>query len=244
VRALVELGHLEQADAEIAAVSRRTGDPSARRDALTWTTMRALLDGRAAEVTAGLAALRSLATESGDAAALDRYWTQRWWAAVERGDEADRFDVVDHCRERAYRFDDLPWWGALCLSLAGLGRADEAARAFDETLRLLEAPVADEVRLDVVSNLVEAAAVLGYNRRTVAAAAAVDWPDGRLVVTGPAVLCKGSVDRYRGLGLAAAGRPEAAAECFRTAAEVHRAIGAGPLLDRTHRQAERVRRTA
>jgi len=67
---------------------------------------------------------------------------------------------------------------------------------------------------------------------------------GRLVVVGPAVVCKGSVERYRALGLAARGRPVEAAECFRMAADAHRAMGAGPLLDRTHRQADRLRRAA
>lgn len=189
VRQLMELGRLEEADASIAG---QVSDP----DRVTWTTMRALLDGRRPAVTAGLAALLELARASGDAATWDRYWTQRWWAALEWGEETERSDVLDHCRERAYRFDDAPWWGALTLTLAGLGRVEEATRAFDESYRPLGGGAAPaDLRLDLATNLVEAAALLGDGPRT--------------------VLGTGSLDRSD-----------------------------GPLLDRTHRQAERCRRAA
>ncbi|MDQ6725874.1 MAG: hypothetical protein M3066_06890, partial [Actinomycetota bacterium] len=237
LRALLEQGRLEEADAEMA-------DAGGGADATTWTTMRALLDGQRPAVAAGLAAMLDLARASGEACTWDRYWTQRWWAALEWGDENERYEVLDHCRTRAYRHGDLAWWGRLTLSLAGLGRTEEAVRAFDEAHRLLAGSAPSDVRLDVLSDLVEGAAVLGDASRIVLAHRSVDWPEGRLVVVGPAVLCKGSVDRYRGLGLAAAGRWPEAGDCFRAAAEVHRALGAGPLLDRTHRQAERCRSAA
>jgi len=52
------------------------------------------------------------------------------------------------------------------------------------------------------------------------------------------VVCKGSIDRYRGLGFAAAGRWADAASSFTAAVAAHRALGAGPLLARTLQQAE------
>ena len=178
--------------------------------------------------------LRRLARRTDDPEAWDRYWLQRLWAAFEWGTEEERFDVVDHCRER---FDDLPWWGNLALLLAAMGKHDEATRAFDDAMRLVEAGADDAVRLDVVSNLVEAATLLGDAGRVVAAARHLHGPAGGLVVVGDGVVCKGSVDRYLGLGHAALGQWADAAECFRSAEAAHRSMGAEPLLARTLRQA-------
>jgi len=231
VRDLLELGLLEQADARIAAATDR-------RDALTWATMRALLDGRRDAVRAGLDELLALARATDDSEALDRHWSQRLWAALAWGSDAERHDVLDRCRERAYRFDDLPWWGNLTLLLAAMGKHDESVRAFDASQALLAGAVDDAIRLDVVTNLLEAAVLLGDARRAGAAHRAVCSPDGRLVVAGPGVVCKGSIERYRALGHAADGRWAEAALCFAGAEAVHRAIGAGPLLVRTLQQAE------
>jgi hypothetical protein len=61
-----------------------------------------------------------------------------------------------------------------------------------------------------------------------------------MVIVGPAVVCKGSIDRYRALALAALGRRAEADHCFGAAAAAHRAAGAGPLLARTLAQAQRL----
>ena len=244
VRELLERGLLEQADAEIAAHSRRAGEPTWRRDAATWATMRALLDGRRADAVAGIESMRELAAETGDPETEDRYWRQRFSAAIERGDEGERHDVLDHCRERAYRFGDLSWWGPLTLLLAELHKPEEATRAFDEAHRLLAGAPSQAVWLDGLTDLIEAAAVLGDAGRAVQAHRWLEWPPGRMVVVGPGVVCKGSIERYRALGLAAAGRIAEAGECFRLAVDAHRSLGAGPLLDRTRRQAARFTRAA
>ncbi len=227
---LLERGLLAEADAMMAATSHP-------RDALTWTTMRALLDGREDAARRGVEELGRLAQRTDDAEAAERYWVQRFCVAFEWGTEEERFDVLDHCRTRAYRFDDLPWWGNLALLLAVMGKADEATRAIDEAQSLAAQVPADGRWLDAVTNLIDAAAMFGDAGRIVALAYSVRWPDRRLVVVGPGVACKGSVDRYRALTLAAAGRATEAAECFRRAESVHRAIGARPLLTRTLQQA-------
>lgn len=237
VPVLVERGHLDQADRAIAATTDEC-------DAATWTTMRALLDGRRSDARAGLVTMGRLAAASDDPGTWDRYWMQRFWCAVEWGDEHERYEVVDHCRERAYRFGDLPWWGALTVMLSELGRLDEAARAFDETSGMLGAVTKDAAWLDGLTNLIEAAATMGDVARARLAYRSFDWTTGSLVLVGPALVCKGSVERYRALGLVAAGRPVEARVCFRMAADTHRRLGAGPLLDRTHRQAERSARAA
>ncbi len=227
---LLELGLLEEADATMSAVSHP-------RDALSWTTMRALLDGRQEAARTGVEELRRLAERTDDPEATDRYWVQRFWVAFEWGTEEERFDVLDHCRTRAYRFDDLAWWGNLALLLATMGKVDEATRAIDEAQPLLTQVPGDNRWLDAMTNLIDAAALLGDAGRVVALSYSVRWPEGRLVVVGPGVVCKGSMDRYRALALAASGRWTEAGECFRRAESVHRALGAGPLLNRTLQQA-------
>jgi hypothetical protein len=234
---MLELGLLDQVDARIDS----TPD---RGDRVTWATMRALLDGREDAARSGLAELLALARATDDAPLSSRYWSQRFWCAYEWGSDAERYDVLDHCRERAYRFDDLGWWGNLTLLLATLGKADEASRAFDATWQLLAGAPKDRVWLDVVTNLIEGAAVLGDVARTALVHSTLVWPEGRLVVVGPALVCKGSVDRYRGLGFAAAGMRAEAGHCFSAAAAAHRAQGARPLLARTLHQAESVQAAA
>lgn len=207
------------------------------RERLTWTTMRALLDGRRDAARTGMEKLRDLARQTDDAEAWERYWVQRFWAEVQWGADQDGYEVLEHCRERAYRFDDLHWWGNLTLLLATVAKQDEAARAFDSALALTAAVTRDGRWLDTVTNLVEAAALLGDAGRVAATSRSLSWPEGRLVVVGDGVACKGSVDRYRGLAFAAAGQWDRAGECFRRAESTHRAIGAGPLLARTLQQA-------
>ena len=221
---LMALGLVDEAEVAIAAAT----DP---RDALTWTTMRALLHGDQKTAAAGMAKLAQ------EPACVDRYWAQRLWAAFEWGSEHERHDVLDHCRTRAYCFDDLVWWGNLTLLLAVMGKHDEASRAFDDALPQLGGVVKDAAWLDVLTNLIEGAALLGDASRVAAAGRTLRWPEDRLVVVGPAVVCKGSVERYRALVHLAGGRWDKAEECFRSAEAIHRAIGAGPLLRRTVQQA-------
>lgn len=230
VAELLELGQLEEVDLRIAAATDR-------RDQATWAAMRALLDGRRDAVRTGIDTLLRLAREGDDAEALDRSSALRFWAAFEWGTEEERLDALDHCRDRAYRFDDLQWWGNLTLLLAATGKQDEGVRAFDAALQLVPGVRRDGARLDVVTNLVEAAALLGDTARVARAGRQLRTPTGRLVVVGEGVVCKGSVDRYLGLVHAAAGDAPAADRYFSRAASAHRALGAGPLLARTLQQA-------
>jgi hypothetical protein len=229
VRELVELGRFDEVTGRIAARTMPL-------DKVTWTTMLALLEGRSASVQSGVRELVALA-DAGDAEARARAWIQRFWAAFEWGTDPERYDVLDHCRERAYRFDDLDWWGQLTLLLAAFGKTDEATRAFDQVLPWLGAVASGPVAIDVVTNLIEAAAWMGDADRAAAAGRLLRVPEGRLVVVGEAVVCKGSVDRYLALAHAATGRWGEAAACFRSAEEAHRAMGAELLLARTLRQA-------
>jgi tetratricopeptide (TPR) repeat protein len=213
----LELGLLDEADARIAAATDRL-------DQATWATMRALLRGKRDAVEIGVAALARLA-QDGNREALDRAWALRFYAALEWGPLDERFDVLDHCRDRAYRYDDLQWWGNLTLLLGALGKQDEAVRAFDQALPLLAGAPRDAVRLDVVTNLIEAAALLGDAGRVAGAGRELRIETGRLVV---------------GLIHAGVGQWVDAAAYFRSAETTHRAIDAQPLLARTLQQASGV----
>lgn len=232
VRELMELGLVKEADARIAAATDRL-------EQTTWTTMRALLDGRRDAVRMGVEGLVRLA-QDGVSAASEPAWTLRFWAAFEWGTEDERSVVLDHCRERAYRFDDLAWWGNLTVLLAVLHKQDEAVRAFDQALAAAASAPPDGVRLDAVTNLIEAATFLGDAGRVALAGRQLRTETGRLVVVGAGVACKGSVDRYLGLIHAAVGQGPEAAEYFGRAETTHRAIGAEPLLARTLQQARGV----
>jgi hypothetical protein len=231
VRELLELGMLDEVAARAAGGARRL-------DQVTWTTMRALLEGRRDATQKGIAEAETLG-KAGDAEAQARACTQRFWAAFEWGADDERLDVLDLCRTRAYRYDDLEWWGNLTVLLAVMGKDDEAVRAFDATLPLLAAAPRDAVQLDVVTNLVEAAALLRRPDRVALAGRQLRTPTGHLVVVGEAVVCKGSVDRYLGLIHAAVGDSARAGGYFRSAEAAHRAMGAEPLLARTLQQASR-----
>lgn len=207
------------------------------RDALSWTTMRALLAGRQEVARTGVEEMRRLAQRTDDAEAWGTYWVQRFWAAFQWGPDDERYDVLDHCRDRAYRFDDLQWWGNLALLLAAMGKTEEAARAFGDALQLMAGTAQDAVRLDVVTNLIEAAALLADPVRVAAAGRHLRGPAGRLVVVGEGAVCKGSVDRYLALSYAAVGKWAEAGGCFRSAEAIHRSLGAGPLVARTVQQA-------
>lgn len=232
---LVRLGQLHEADLHIAAHAflAESGPPADRRNAAGWAAMRALLDGRPAEARAGADRVLALGREAGDPRAWSTYLTVRYRLVLEWGTEDEHDELLDQCREQAYWHDDLSWRGALTLLLARLGKADEAARELDVTLgRGRAATPAAGVWLDVTTDLVEAAAVLGDERRAAAAVRAAPWPGAGLVVAGRALVCKGSVARYRALAAATAGAWAESDRHFAAAAETHRRLGAPLLLAR------------
>jgi tetratricopeptide (TPR) repeat protein len=228
--AMLEQGMIDDVEARIASTTDRL-------DALTWTTMRSLLVGHREPAAAGIRKLGELARTSEAREPWERYWIQRFWAAFEWGSEDERLEVLEHCRERAYRFDELHWWANLTLLLAATGKHEEALSAFDETQRFVFGVPKDRVWLDELTNLLEAAALLGDPDRLAACHRALRWPDGRVVVVGNGIVCKGSVDRYKALGFAVLGKDRQAERYFRSAEALHQEIGAGPLLALTRQQA-------
>jgi len=237
VAAALEAGDLTAADHHIAEHARAVAVRGGRFDeaeAASLAAMRALLDGDGPRARAGADRLAALAREAGDDELEERWWRQRYWIALHWGDDDERYAVLDHCRDRAYRGGDLVWRSMLALFCAHMGRAGEAAREFDAAAGCLGGPPPAGPALDVATNLAEVAALLGDGPRATAALQALRPLDsGLTVVAGRAEVCKGSLARYRALAASATGRHVEGDRAFEVAVEAHRAQGLRLLLART-----------
>ncbi len=234
---LVALGKLAEADLHIVAhaeLAHASGRADHRADAGGWAVMRALLTGRASVARAGIddSAAPNLEDTPNRS---ERTWVQRFALAVARGDEYERYEVLDHCRERAYCHGDTAWHGRLTLLLALLGRSSEARREFDTGIdTVMRVTTCDAGWLDLATDLAEAAAILGDADRCDRARRGLDRAaKAPFAVVGTAWVCKGSVARYQALVTATAGDGDASDGFFRSAAETHRRLGAEVLLART-----------
>ena len=225
---LVEDGELDEADGLMA-------DSPSRRERVSWATMRALFDGDEDEARTGNAALHALGQENRDREALDRYWLQRFWLVLAWGTSDERDAMAEHCRDRAYRADDLQWTAALAVLLAQMGKTTEAGEAFEDAFARL-GRAEESIQLDVATNLVEAAALLQDAFLAGRLHYSLVWTPGRLVSVGEGWVCKGAIERFRALGEAAVGMFDEADEDFARAAARHRALGARPLLAHTLHQ--------
>lgn len=96
-------------------------------------------------------------------------------------------EVLEHCRERAYRFDELHWWANLTLLLAATGMHEEAFSAFDETQRFVSRVPKDPVCLDELTNLIEAATLRAGAPGTATARAHAIAANRCVSLTGPRV---------------------------------------------------------
>jgi hypothetical protein len=234
---LVAKGNIPEADALIAthaAFAAEHGTLEDRRDGARWAALRALLHGDQAEAREASALVLALGREAEDPEADLRHWSQHAWIVLEWGNERERDELLDHCRQQAYRNDDLRWRSMLALVLARLGRVDEAGREFDATAeRTLKTAQRDVTWTDITTNLAETAAYLGDPRRASQLNRVVAWPATGMVLTGEADACKGSIARYRALLAATTGRWAEADNQFKVAADAHRRMGAELLLART-----------
>lgn len=206
---------------------------TARRNEPAFHVMQAILQDRERDARGGLPAVRGAGPDQA-------VWTQRLWIALTFGGEDEQYDVLELCRERAYRYDDVVWRGALTLALARLGRTEEAAREFDATAGRLDVVGADQ-RPDVVTNLAEAAFLLGDGARATVTGRHLAHIKEPVVVVGRAWVCKGSLARYRALVAATTGRAREADHCFEQAAGTHRAMGATALLARADVERQQLR---
>lgn len=225
---LVNNGELVEAD-------RLMADEPSRRETVSWATMRALVDGRQDAARASNLAMLALAQENRDRDAMDRYWLQRFWLVAAWGTDDEHQEVLERCRDSAYRADDLQWTAALAVLLAQTGHADEAGEAFEDAFRRI-GRAEESIQLDVVTNLVEAAALMGDALLSARLHYTLTWTPDRLVTVGNGWICKGPIERFRALGEAAVGMFTEADENFQQAVVWNRALGAKPLLAHTLHQ--------
>ena len=208
------------------------GDQRAQNDQV----MQALLEGRVHDARRGLDDALRVGRHAADPEARSRHLTQQFWLVLEWGDEDEQYALLDECRARAYTHGELPWLGALTLLLAHLERRDEASRELEAAIAECQSLPPSPCRLDILTNLAEAAFLLGDATR---AALLRKWfatvPE-QLVIVGGGAVCKGMLRRYRAQVAAVLGGWDEADKGFRAAVDAHRALGARPLLARTLRQ--------
>ncbi|MDQ6909528.1 MAG: hypothetical protein M3Z84_01890, partial [Actinomycetota bacterium] len=164
------------------------------------------------------------------------YWGQRFWVVLDWGNEAERYELLDQCRQRAYGHDDVSWRSALTLLCARLGRTDEAAREFDATAaRLGNARQPGEPADDfgIVTNLAEAAALLGDALRASVVQPRLAGTSLPIVFDSHMCVIRGAVARHQGLTAASRQQWPESDRAFQLAVDAHRNMGALPLVART-----------
>ncbi len=229
---LLSRGRLPEADLHIAAhadLASAGANLDHRGDAIAWSVMQALLAGRHDAARTGLEALAALGPSgplsgvtgpSGPLSGVtgpdgvpridkpadaDRYWVQRLRVAIAWGDEGERYELLDHCRTRAWCHGDVAWQGRLTLLLAHLGRTDEARREFDATVGQVPRPSGSRARaldadgLDLATDLAEAAAHLGDHRRHALVLPALASAPTPWALTGRAWIAKGPVAHFQAM---------------------------------------------
>lgn len=183
----------------------------------------------------------------GRAGGQDLEWVQRYWAVLDAGSEDACYEMLDHCRHRAYLDGDMVWRSMLALLSAHMGRSQEAVAELDVVARhYLGAPVAggaagaaaplssmDPEALDVITNLAEVAALVADPVWCAPVLDRLAGVSGALDVEGRGGIPKGVVAGYRALVADACGRPRQAEADFSAAAQTLRARGNRHALART-----------
>ncbi len=200
---LLEQGHLVDADRDRklhAQLARRTGDRRHLRDAAMWSATWALLEGRSRTALTQTDQALGLGQQIRDPESSSIYWTQQLHLLLDWGADGERDGLVDVWRDLVRSHDHDPAWRAsLALLLTRIGRLDEARAELEDLLTVdgADFPL-DRNWVATVAALGEVAAEL--NDRRCAALAKSLWPyRRRLIVVGPAVVCRGSVARVVGL---------------------------------------------
>jgi tetratricopeptide (TPR) repeat protein len=227
---LGDRGGFEADAAELGALAARTPSFKARYYDSAWRVMRTLLDGRFAETPARLAELGEMADT--DANARNVHAINTWLLYRETGRLAEVLPLLEAVVARNPAL--VGFQPALTLSLAELGRADDAARH-------LESLVADDCAtmtrdmnwVASLGGLAEVAAALGHVEAGAVLEELLLPHAGRVVVPAAATYCTGTTERYLGMLAALRGDVATAQARYETALTLEEAIGAPPLAART-----------
>ena len=230
---LLERGRLDAAWAELDAYRRLAVD--LRQPAYLWHVslfagMRALLEGRVAEVEGLIEEGVEVGTRAGDPNAANYLAVLRFMLARERGrlEEVEQ-DVAD----RIERFADMPVWRTLLALLhAELGR-DPRARAELARLDPLNSLPVDINWLPSMSCVALTCALIGDETLAMGLYDLLAPHASRYVTTGHPIVFLGSVVHYLGVLAATLARQAEAVGHLERAVALHEAIGARPLAARS-----------
>lgn len=233
--ALLELGDMaavEHAAAAVTQLATELQQPFYRWWSMGLRVMRALLEGRFAEVEplAEQALLVGQRVQAADA--LQAFGAQM---ATLRGEQGRLHELAPAIQAFAEQHATVPaWQGALAHLHAGLGQHEEARRAFERLAahRFTDLP-RDQQWLTTLVLLAEVCAFLGDTACAVMLYEMLLPHAARNVVVGPAVACYGSVSRTLGLLATTLARWDEAARHFADALAMNVRMGARPFVART-----------
>jgi DNA-binding SARP family transcriptional activator/tetratricopeptide (TPR) repeat protein len=239
--ALVELGEIDAAHGEIAAMERVAGElrqPSQAWLAVVYRALLALLAGSLDDAERLVAAARALGED-----------TQSWNAAVTYGlqlyvlrrEQGRLGEVEELVRASAAEYPTYPIWRCVLVHvLAETGHADEARAALTVLARDRFAALPfDEEWLVSATLLADAANVLGEVEPAGVLYELLGPYADRIAISYPEI-STGAVARSLGVLAALLGRRDDARRHFDDALIIHRRIGARTWLTRTERDAARL----
>ncbi|MDP9416408.1 MAG: AAA family ATPase [Actinomycetota bacterium] len=238
LQALLEMGDTVAVDAEIEAyahVAAGLRQPQYLSHVALWRAMRALMQGRFAEVEALAGEMLTTGRRAERREADLTFAAQMLALHRDRGDLARLAELEPVIRANADRDPTSPIRRAhLAHLLAVLGRPAEARIELERlaTDDFVDLP-RDLVWLFTVAVLVEVCAYLGDASRAATLYEMMRPYEGRNVVGGIGVVCHGPVAHFLGLAAVTLGRWGEALAHFEAAALMARRMGAGPALART-----------
>jgi tetratricopeptide (TPR) repeat protein len=237
LRDLLELGKIEDVDAEIETYGRIAED--LRQAQYIWYTkefraMRALLAGRFEEA-------EQLAREGlGIGQRLQHLNALQWFGvqmATLRRDQGRVDELESAIAGFVQQFPGVRWLAAVAAVYMELGREEDAREEFE---RLAAEDFADLPQdwnwLIAVSLLAEVCAYLRDAERAKTLYELLLPYARRCVVAGPALACYGSASRYLGLLARTLGREDEAERHFQDALELNAQLGAAPWEARTKQE--------
>jgi DNA-binding CsgD family transcriptional regulator/tetratricopeptide (TPR) repeat protein len=232
---LLELGDLAAADAAIAAFTP-VGE-ELRQPRYQWATpvrraMRALLDGRFAEVEPLAQQALAIGQRAQHSDAMTAYFVQMFALRREQGRLAELESVAQSVVAGSPATP--AWRAALALLYVELDRTEEARHEFESLAADDFASVPfDGNWLSITCLLTDVCAALGDERRAATLYTMLLPYAGRCMVAGWAAACGGAVSRYLGRLAATLHDWPTAAQHFEDALSLHERMGARPWIART-----------
>jgi tetratricopeptide (TPR) repeat protein len=229
---LMELGDWVGADIELAVHARlaeELRDPLHLWYVPLFRATRTMLEGRLAEAERFAAEAFAVGRRTQAQNAAQLYAIQLFALRTEQGRVSE---VQQSLEEFGRRYPAAPVWrAAAAFSLAVLGRADEARRAFEAMTGGHVAQVPrDGDWLSTVALLVRTGARIGDTRRTGELGELLAPYAERAVIAGRGAMCLGPVSRFAGLAAVTAGRTEEGVSHLENALATARRWGAEPLV--------------